>query len=332
MENICRICGQTDDHPTFTGREMMFGTQEEFEYFQCLNCSCLQIAEIPADLSRHYPSSYIAHNVSQSCENNLIKAFLLKQRFRNAIFDRGYKLNKLLGYFLAMPDFRLDGVLSVAQVLKVSQVKNFSARILDVGCGNWSIWLERLRHMGFNDLTGVDPMIPKDVAHCGIRILKRHPHEISGKFDLITLNHSLEHMVDQKSSLTSAMKLLAPGGVILVRIPIVSSHAWKRYGTSWVEMDPPRHLYLHSKTSIELLGRQVGLEPFEVIHDTKSFEFWGSEQYKRNIPLTAQNSYWINPSLSIFSQSDIDNFDSLSIEANKNKTAGRAAFFFRTIH
>ena len=43
---------------TVTLSEVMFRTWEKFEYIQCARCGCLQITEIPSDLSRHYPASY----------------------------------------------------------------------------------------------------------------------------------------------------------------------------------------------------------------------------------------------------------------------------------
>ncbi len=57
----CRICGTVGNHPIFVGREMMFGTQEAFEYFQCKSCDCLQITHIPKTLGAYYPSNYTAH-------------------------------------------------------------------------------------------------------------------------------------------------------------------------------------------------------------------------------------------------------------------------------
>lgn len=326
----CRICGAVGNHPSFVGREMMFGTREEFEYFQCTECGCLQIVKIPDDLERHYPPNYNAHNIKISCERNKLHALLLKQRFRNAIFNRGYKVNKLLSFLITMPDLRIDGVLPISQVLKISHIEGFSARFLDVGCGNWSKWLEDLRLIGFRDLTGVDPFISNDMEKCGIRILKQSIAQTEGQFDLITFHHSLEHMLNQQEILTHARRLLAPNGVILIRIPIVSSYAWEKYGVNWIEMDPPRHLYLHSTKSINLLGQQAGLELFETLHDSMSFEFWGSEQYQKDIPLTSDSSYWKNPMSSNFTELQIAAFNQLANEVNRNGTGGRVAFFFRS--
>lgn len=325
----CRICGAFGNHQTFIAREMMFGTREEFEYFQCTECGCLQIHKIPDALARYYPPNYNAHNIKISCAHNKLRAFLLKQRFRNAIFDKGYKVNKILSHFVTMKDLKIEGVLPVSKVLKICHLKNFKAHILDVGCGNWSLWLQDLRLIGFRNLIGIDPFISSNVEKCGIHILKQSIAETEGKFDLITFHHSLEHILNQKELLTHARRLLAPDGVILIRIPIVSSYVWEKYGVNWIEMDPPRHLYLHSKESINLLGQQAGLELFETLHDSSEFEFYGSEQYLRDIPLVADSSYWKDQNSSTFSKQDIAAFQTLAEEVNRKGVGGRAAFFFR---
>jgi hypothetical protein len=37
---------------------MLYATREMFTYILCEGCGCLQIAEIPPDLGRFYPSHY----------------------------------------------------------------------------------------------------------------------------------------------------------------------------------------------------------------------------------------------------------------------------------
>lgn len=328
-QHTCRICSAVGNHPIFVGREMMFGTREEFEYFQCTECGCLQILKMPDNIERYYPANYNAHNIKMFCERNKLRAFLLKQRFRNALFNQGYKVNKLLSYLVTMVDLRIDGVLPISKVLKIGHVKDFSARFLDVGCGNWSKWLQDLRAMGFRNLVGIDPFISSNLEKCGIRILRQSIAQAEGQFDLITFHHSLEHILNQQEILTDARRLLAPNGVILIRIPIVSSYVWEKYGVNWIEMDPPRHLYLHSKESIKLLGQQAGLELFETLYDSYDFEFYGSEQYLRDIPLVADASYWKDQNSSTFSKQEMAAFQALAAEVNRKGVGGRAAFFFR---
>lgn len=308
----------------------MFDTREEFEYFQCKSCGCLQITEIPQDLRRFYPPNYYSLSTPNTKRITPIHAFLLKQRFRNAVFGRGYKLNKLLSNFVKMPNLRVDTVLPVVRVLQQAGIRNFSARFLDIGCGGWSIWLANLHTMGFRHLVGADPFISSDVNCDGITIYKREIHAMTGSFDLITFHHSLEHIPDQEAALAAAYRLLAPKGVVLVRIPIVSSYAWEHYGTNWVEMDPPRHLFLHSRESIRLLGELAGLKLIASIGDSLDLEFYGSEQYLKDIPLTAPNSYWLNHDYKIFTREEIEGFKNMAHQVNNDDTSGRVCFFFRS--
>jgi hypothetical protein len=44
----CRIGAAPGPHPVYTGREMMFGLGDSFEYLQCTRCGCLQIAVVPS--------------------------------------------------------------------------------------------------------------------------------------------------------------------------------------------------------------------------------------------------------------------------------------------
>jgi len=327
--HTCRICNTKDNHPTFIGREMMFGTREEFEYFQCKSCACLQITDVPEDLGKFYPNNYYSLNIQPTNRPSPLQALFLKQRFRSILFDRGYKLSKLLSNFIKTPTFQVNSGLLVAEFLNKANVANFYAHFLDVGCGQWSNWLDSLHRMGFRNLFGVDPFIEADTNHNDIPIFKRQIDEMKGRFNLISFHHSLEHIPDQEAALAAAHNLLSEDGVVLVRIPIVSSYAWQHYGINWVEMDPPRHLYLHSRESIKLLGEKVGLTLYDTICDSLNLEFYGSEQYLRDIPLTANNSYWLNHDNQLFTDKEIENFNILTDYVNKHNEGGRACFFFR---
>ena len=54
----CRLCGAEGRYDTYLVKEMMQDSGEEFEYFVCAECNCLQIAEIPQDLGKYYGKDY----------------------------------------------------------------------------------------------------------------------------------------------------------------------------------------------------------------------------------------------------------------------------------
>ena len=143
------------------------------------------------------------------------------------------------------------------------------------------------------------------------------------------MHHSLEHAPDQLAMLKAAKARLKPGGCCLVRIPLVSSLAWEKYNTNWVELDAPRHLYLHSLRSIERVAHDAGLTLYHRYWDSESFEFWGSEQYMRDIPLRSPNSFWMNPDNSDISFREMAAYKELANAVNREGRGGRGVFFFR---
>lgn len=313
---------------------MMFGTREPFDYFQCSSCGCLQIAKVPIAMERFYPPDYYSFQLSCRVDyGGVIRRWLRKQRCRTALFGSGYKLNALLKHFVEYPRelFATDGALSVGEIVQKCGLRSFAARCLDVGCGAQSQWLSRLAALGFENLFGVDPYIDSDKRSGDVTIYRRQLAEMDGAFDLITFHHSLEHMDSQLDVLRTARSLLKPTGVCLVRIPVVSSLVWERYGVNWVELDAPRHLYLHSVKSITEVAARVGLDVFDVVHDSLPFEFYGSEQYVRDIPLNDPASLWVDDASTIFSEAEKAAFADEALRVNSVGRGGRAGFYMRPL-
>ena len=203
------------------------------------------------------------------------------------------------------------------------------SRILDIGCRTGAL-LYRLHTIGLKNLLGIDPYIEKDIEYENrVRVLKKFIHELEGAWDLVMFNASLEHMPDQSQALAAAARLLADGGTSLVRIPIVSSYAWEHYGVNWVQLDAPRHLYLHSVKSLTLVAQKAGLKIDRVLYDSTAFQFWGSEQYVRSIPLHSERSWLESPSRSIFSRADIRTFRKRAEQLNRQGRGDQAAFYLK---
>src|SRR6266508_5024812 len=101
----CRICGNENIHPRFIAREMMFGTKETFEYFQCGDCGCLQIRNIPANLEDYYPPEYYSFNLKRERPEPkpALRQTLERWRARNALFGHGYKLARIASQVVDLP-------------------------------------------------------------------------------------------------------------------------------------------------------------------------------------------------------------------------------------
>jgi SAM-dependent methyltransferase len=266
----CRICESKHNNGTFTTREMMFGIRDVFDYFECESCGCVQIKNVPENLGKYYPSGYYSFQKAGA-----LKSFLKKQW---AFYS--YNGCGLIGMLMSLVLGNNQGVESVKRANIPKDVA-----ILDVGCGKGELLL-LLESLGFTNLTGADPFLAGDVVYDnGVRVWKREISEISDNFDVVMCHHSLEHMTNPSIALTHVSRVLNPGGLLILRLPIAGTYAWKTYGTNWVQLDPPRHIFLPTIQSMETLAKRVGLKLGQTIYESNEFQFWGSEQYIQDIPL-----------------------------------------------
>jgi SAM-dependent methyltransferase len=322
MNFTCRICANSSDLRVHTAREMMFGSREDFEYIECGGCGTLQIAELPTDLARHYPPDYMPSAAAVPVGETMARRIAARFAGRYLATGRG-RIGKwvvrrkpwLAEHF---PPSLRDPLLQLG----------FSSRILDVGCGRGSL-LRSLHHFGFRSLAGADKFIPHDLHFPeGITVRKCGIHEIEGRYDLVMLHHSFEHLKDPAGSLAALKDLLAPGGTCLVRMPL-KARAWEVYGTDWVQLDPPRHLFIFTEQSFRGLAAEAGLRVERVVYDSTEFQFWGSEQYRRDIPLTDPRSLWIDPRSKLFSESQIAAWRAEAEALNAEGRGDMACFYLR---
>jgi SAM-dependent methyltransferase len=202
--------------------------------------------------------------------------------------------------------------------------------VLDVGAGAGATLLA-LSHFGFRDLVGVDPFVASDVTYeSGVRVLKAELKDLTRQFDLILANHSLEHFTDARAALVEMHRILKPGHYAVVRIPVVA-RAWLEYGVNWVQLDAPRHLFLYPAHTFKSLAEESRFAVDEVAYDSTAFQFWGSEQYARDIPLADERSYFVNPSNSVFTPEEIAAFDARARELNRDGEGDQAIFYLRRV-
>jgi SAM-dependent methyltransferase len=190
--------------------------------------------------------------------------------------------------------------------------------------------LRLLRDDGFTRLEGVDPFAADaDRRQAGF-LIRRDLNEVTDLFDFVLMDDSFEHMPDQASVLASVRRVCGPNGHVCISLPVVGE-AWSRYHTDWVQLDPPRHLYLHTEHSLGRLARDAGFRVQEVRYDSTAFQFWGSEQYRLDIPLGDRRSPAQDAHSTLFSPGQMRAWQGEAQALNRTGAGDHATFFLRPV-
>ncbi len=321
-QHHCPYCGH-EHAEILRAEERMLGLGESFEYTRCLGCGAMELAQIPTDLGRYYPSNYYSfHPAEPQYAPSGWRAPLTRLQHRATVFGTGG-----IGGLLARRHKSWQAV-EINRWLKHCPNRSFNARVLDVGCGN-GLRLCRMFEIGYSDLTGVDPFVAADRSiRPGLRVRKQQLSEHrDGPYDLIMLHHSLEHMPDHGRVLTDINRLLSPKGACLIRIPMAGNRLISRYGARWVEWDAPRHLVLHTENSLRQLAKQAGFRVERVDWDSDRFAYWASELYQRGLSLVDPATGQHRDPTAHFTTDELSRFDQLAAEDNTLGQASRAAFW-----
>jgi 2-polyprenyl-3-methyl-5-hydroxy-6-metoxy-1,4-benzoquinol methylase len=315
----CRICQNASQNKVHCVREMMLGLRDTFEYLECEACGCLQLLDPPQDMTRYYPSDYTAFRAVEETQSAAVT------RLRDHVRTQLRKRRNLGIHRQRNP---LDRWL--ARRYKYLQLEAFThlgvgreARILDVGCGSGVVLVD-LKELGYQNLYGVDRFIPQSMGYeNGVKVRKGGLEDLSGSvWDVIMFHHSFEHMPDPAAVLRRTAEMLAPGGRCLVRIPVIG-WAWQHYRVNWGQLDAPRHLFLHTTKSFQILARNVDLDLQSINYDSNEFQFWVSELYSRDVSLAALPD--LSPA-SMFSRSQLRNFRLQAAKLNREGRGDSAVF------
>jgi 2-polyprenyl-3-methyl-5-hydroxy-6-metoxy-1,4-benzoquinol methylase len=333
----CKICHNEFNIKTHLVKEMMYGTRKEYSYLECSTCGCLQLLNPPDVISEYYPNEYYSFEKFKDYEiksaKNIIKN--LRRIFFNVRGKIYLNSNTVLKFFSGrfidfflpsrqpLASLKLPYFFTLLDEIEVS----FQKRILDVGSGA-GYGLVLMNQYGFTNLTGIDPFIEQDIFYNkNVKILKKRFEDISERYDIVIFQHSFEHMKEPLKIFEHLNNVTHKDSYVIIATPLADSYAWEKYKSDWVQIDAPRHFFIHTKKSLKLLADTTGFSINKIKYDSSEFQFWGSEQYKAGIPLLDKKSYKKKHEKTMFSKSQLKNYKKQARELNKNKLCDQAIFF-----
>lgn len=262
----CKLCGNEKNNTIHKVPERVINTGAVFEYLECGKCKSWMLAE-EVDVSEWYPQNYNVYD--KKIEKHLRYFFLIHYicRCSHSHFDRIFQIKNLDVQIKRLCGTRI----------------NCKSKILDVGCANGS-WLDILASVGFKRITGVDLFIP-DKKVCGRRkwkFVKGDIFDIRDKnYDLITLNHSFEHMLNPLEVLKRIYRLLSDKGVCEISIPLANGDAHRKFGEFFCQLDAPRHTYIFGEDAMVNLCKRAELKVDYINYDSHELIYSLSEGYKK---------------------------------------------------
>jgi 2-polyprenyl-3-methyl-5-hydroxy-6-metoxy-1,4-benzoquinol methylase len=207
---------------------------------ECDQCGLISLSPWPTneEIDSFYPSSYRPYRTATSMLTNRVASTLRR------VMIAPYSLR-----------FGRPGMESPPQG---------RGRLLDVGCGA-GVFLGRMCDLGW-DATGIDisPVALKAArynaprARLHLATLDNVPFD--GPYDLIVMQHVLEHVTHPAECLAKCFDLLAPSGVLCIAIPNIGSFEANVFSRCWIGLDIPRHLVHFRESVLTKLLERCGYE------------------------------------------------------------------------
>ena len=250
----CIFC-HVEGSAVYTGlSDRLFGASGSWNFRRCPNAGCrlmwLDPRPVEEDIKEAY-SQYYTHDPDVGSAGSLRPAAVRMAR-----------------RFL----YLLNGVGSLTQehaqlwAMYLSGVR--PGRLLDVGCGGGAR-LTHFQNAGWKvEGQEVDPdaaKLARETANVPVYCMPLEAAGLEAHFyDAIILNHVLEHLHRPHDLLRECGRLVKPGGVIVLVTPNSASYGHQVFGTSWRALEPPRHIFLYSPTSIARLAEDCDFRTFDV--------------------------------------------------------------------
>jgi len=255
----CAICESEESYFLFWARDWLYGNQGRFSVVQCVRCGLVYINPriAPNQIASCYSDDYYAYDASIRPNNS--SGAKLKGHIQSLVAEEIY------GYppgTAKLPNWVPSYL--IARILKgkgwyLSRMLPWreGGRLLDIGCGNGTTYLTRMRTMGW-DTYGVElndracqyAIAAGHNVFCGQLSDAAWPNDY---FDAISLWDTLEHIHNPTQVLTECHQILKTDGILALSVPNFGSIYARMFKDKWFMFTAPLHCHHYTFDTLKKL-------------------------------------------------------------------------------
>jgi len=270
VKGSCILCGSSDPELLFKDRDRSGQAKGEFSVVKCRGCGLvytLPDADI-GDIREFYPDERCG--IESAGPVAAVSSFesWLSKRYSRLLWrmlageDRNF-LPQMIDFFeniLSFPFYRYRN--------RCFPYRDKPGRLLDIGCGSGKL-LSLEKRLGW-EVYGVE-LEEKKASYArevrDLNVITGDFKDIEYKsdfFDVISLRHVLEHLINPLVDLKKIREILKPGGLLVIRVPNQSRIEMAVFGKRWRAYDLPRHRFHFDRRTISKLVLKSGLKPLKI--------------------------------------------------------------------
>lgn len=252
----CPLCGSADWAPWAEARDsLMRRSDRVFNYARCRACDVLFEQARPTEESAgyFYEGDYGPYRLGKRRKS----PWRFARKWATRVAER------------------LSGEKAAARVVaqrRAAQLRKPNAAVLDFGAGGGRFLDSSKAAYGCRTVAmDFNPALFESLRARGHDVASATPEgwasHAAESFDLVVMNHVLEHVYHPRDVLANVHRVLKRDGVLDIAVPNPDGYSAKTYGPNWFSLDSPRHVMLFSPAVAERLLRECGFGDMEIVAD-----------------------------------------------------------------